>query len=76
MNPTAWDKEQQRLTLRKNETQGIILDAKLKERRWQDNGSNLTDSQFEQLRQALDRRNRERERELQQQKSSGGFELE
>ncbi len=71
----AWDKEQQSLTLRKNESQEIILDAKWKEEGWQDNGSNLTDSQFEQLRQALDRRNRERERELQKQRSSGGFEL-
>ena len=71
----AWDKEQQRLTLRKNESQENILDAKWKEEGWQDNGSNLTDSQFEQLRQALDRRNRERERELQKQRISGGFEL-
>ncbi len=71
----AWDKEQQRLTLRKNESQENILDALWKEEGWQDNGSNLTDSQFEQLRQALDRRNRERERELQKQRSSGGFEL-
>ncbi len=71
----AWDKEQQRLSLRNNETQEIILDAKWKEEGWQDNGSSLTDSQFEQLRQALDRRNRERERELQKQRSSGGFEL-
>lgn len=71
----AWDKEQQRLTLRKNESQEIILNALWKEERWQDNGSSLTASQFEQLRQALDRRNRERERELQKQRSSGGFEL-
>ena len=52
-----------------------MSNALWKEERWQDNGSSLTASQFEQLRQALDRRNRERERELQKQRSSGGFEL-
>lgn len=72
----AWDKEQQRLTLRENETQEIILDAKWKEGRWQDNGSNLTAAFFEQIKQALDRYNFERERELKQkQRSLGGFEL-
>ncbi|MEM8777968.1 MAG: relaxase/mobilization nuclease domain-containing protein [Cyanobacteria bacterium P01_G01_bin.49] len=71
----AWNEEQQRLTLRENETQEIVLDAKWKEGRWQDNGSSLTATDFEQLRQVLDRYNRERERELQKQRSLGGFEL-
>ena len=71
----AWNEEQQRLTLRENETQEIVLDAKWKEGRWQDNGSNLTAAFFEQIKQALDIHNRERERELQKQRSSGGFEL-
>ncbi len=72
----AWDQKQQRLTLRENETQEVILDAKWKEGRWQDNGSSLTTAFFEQIKQALDRYNLERERELQKQKSSGRFELE
>ncbi|NET30128.1 relaxase/mobilization nuclease domain-containing protein [Okeania sp. SIO1I7] len=72
----TWDKEQQRLTLRENETQEIVLDAKWKEGRWQDNGSNLTAAFFEQIKQALDIHNSERERELQKQRSLGGFELE
>ena len=72
----AWNEEQQRLTLRKNETQEIILDAKWKEGRWQDNGSNLTAAFFEQIKQALDRYNLERERKLHKQRNSGGFELE
>ena len=72
----TWDKEQQRLTLRENETQEIVLDAKWKERRWQDNGSSLTAAFFEQIKQALDIHNSERERELQKQRSLGGFELE
>lgn len=71
----VWDKEQQRLTLRENETQEIILDSKLKDSIWQDNSSSLTASQFEQLRQVLELQNRERERKRQQQRSSGGFEL-
>ena len=71
----TWDKEQQRLTLRENETQEIVLDAKWRERRWQDNGSNLTAAFFEQIKQALDIHNSERERELHRQRSLGGFEL-
>lgn len=72
----TWDKKQQRLTLQENQTQEIVLDAKWKERRWQDNGSNLTAAFFEQIKQALDTHNSERERELQKQRSLGGFELE
>ena len=72
----TWDKEQQRLTLRENETQEIVLDAKWRERRWQDNGSNLTAAFFEQIKQALDIHNSEREQELHRQRNSGGFELE
>ena len=71
----AWNEEQQRLTLRENETQEIILDAKWKEGRWQDNGSSLTAAFFEQIKQALDIYNSERERPLQKQRSLGGLEL-
>lgn len=73
----AWDSEQKRLTLQENETQKIVLDAEWDEieERWKDNSSSLTAADFEQLRQALDRYNRERERELQKQRSSEEFEL-
>lgn len=63
----TWDSDRQRLSLRKNETQDIVLDAEWGEERWQDNGSNLTAVEFEQLKLALDRYIRERERERKQQ---------
>jgi len=75
----TWNPEQQRLTLRKNETQKIILDANWdeEEERWKDNGSTLTHADFNEISHKLDkwRTDREQERKCQQQRSSGGFEL-
>ncbi|MEM9272351.1 MAG: relaxase/mobilization nuclease domain-containing protein [Cyanobacteria bacterium P01_F01_bin.143] len=75
----AWDEQQQRLTVRKNKSQEVVLEAEWDEdeERWKDNGSSLTADDFEDISRGLEKWlvERERERERQQQRSNGGFEL-
>lgn len=72
----AWDSEQQRLTVRENKTQKIIMDAEWDGERWQDNSSTLSHADFNEIRQALDEWLADREQELRHQQRSTPKELE
>ncbi|NET11879.1 MAG: relaxase/mobilization nuclease domain-containing protein [Okeania sp. SIO1H6] len=71
----TWDSEQQRLTVRENKTQKIVMNAEWDGERWKDNSSTLSHADFDDIRHGLDKWLADREQELQQQRSSGGFEL-
>ena len=74
----TWDSEQQRLTVRENKSQKIVMNAEWDGERWQDNSSTLSHADFDDIREALDKwrtdRDREQERERQQHSASKGLE--
>ncbi|NES64020.1 MAG: relaxase/mobilization nuclease domain-containing protein [Okeania sp. SIO2D1] len=63
------DSEQQRLTVRENRSQEIVMNAEWDGEQWQDNSSTLSRADFDDIRHGLDEWLLERDRERQQQRN-------